>query len=157
MDIVVIRNAEHADIPKLIELSTALSMEDGQLHGEAINHDWARDHGAESFAKSIDAATSCILVALVNDQVIGSLHGYTQQAPLWRPVDIAVIISVFVESESRGSGVGTQLLSAFRTWAEESGAKRMAVSAFATNQAAIRFYQREGFAPFEVTLEKKLS
>lgn len=156
MDI-VIRNAEHTDIPKLIELSTALSMEDGQLHGTAINHDWARDHGAESFAKSIDAATSCILVALVNDQVIGSLHGYIQHAPSWRSVDIAVIISVFVEPAFRGKGVGTRILSAFRTWAEGSGAKRMAVTAFATNQAAISFYQREGFAPFEVTLELELS
>ncbi|MCA9834459.1 MAG: GNAT family N-acetyltransferase [Thermomicrobiales bacterium] len=152
-----IRPATHTDIPRLIELSTALSQEDGGLHGEAINHQWAQDFGTNSFARSIDDSNSHIIVAEIADQIVGSLHGYLRTTPSWRSVDIGVIISIFVEPAFRSAGLGAELVSVFSSWARASGAERLAVTAFATNQGAIGFYEREGFRRFEVTLEKELA
>lgn len=151
-----VREATHEDISTLVEFSTQLSQEDGKQHGQAINHDWAQDHGSETFARSIDSSISNILVAEGEGKLVGSLHGYIQYTPSWRSTPIAIIISIYTNPDYRGQGVGSSLIFAFQSWATEQGATRLAVSAFASNHAAIRFYERHGFQPFELTLEKTL-
>jgi len=52
--------------------------------------------------------------------------------------------------------VGGRLVDAFKTWATEQGAVRLTVTAYAANTDAIRFYQRNGFAPKSRELELKI-
>lgn len=151
-----IRNATHEDITDLIQISAQLSEEDGKIHGEAINHTWAEEFGNDAFIRSIDSPTSNILVAEVEGTLIGSLHGYIQGVPSWRSTPIAVIITLYTDSRFRGQGIGANLISAFESWAKENGATRIAVSAFVSNVGAQRFYERNGFGAFEVTLEKEI-
>jgi len=54
----------------------------------------------------------------------------------------------------RGSGVGGRLVAAFHKWATSVGVDRLAVSAYAANDGAIRFYQRHGFVPRTVLLQR---
>lgn len=58
---------------------------------------------------------------------------------------------MFVAPDRRGQGVGAGLVAAFRRWAVDRGAAQLRVTAYATNEAAIRFYQREGFTSLETT------
>ena len=58
-----------------------------------------------------------------------------------------------LESE-RGSGVGKALADAAEAVANEAGIEAMVVGVAHTNDGALRFYEREGYGPFYVTLMK---
>ena len=57
-----------------------------------------------------------------------------------------------VLEDARGAGVGGLLVAAARDVGRERGAERMFVGVAHTNEGALRFYEREGFMPFYVTL-----
>lgn len=70
-----------------------------------------------------------------------------------RPVRVAVLVSMYVSGEWRSSGIGRRLVGSFKDWARQQRADRISVGAFASNDDAIRFYQRMGFAPLKLILE----
>ncbi len=53
-------------------------------------------------------------------------------------------------------GVGERLVGEFLAWARERGAERASVTAYADNGCAIRFYERYGFRPRSVSLERRI-
>ncbi len=57
-----------------------------------------------------------------------------------------------VLAHARGNGVGRALLDAAADVAKEAGAQALAAGVAHTNTDAIRFYEREGFGQFYVTL-----
>lgn len=67
---------------------------------------------------------------------------------------MAEIFALYVIPEYRSQGVGERLVRSFLPWAREQGAERIVVAAFAANEAALRFYRRVGFVPFEIMLEQ---
>jgi len=52
--------------------------------------------------------------------------------------------------------VGALLVDEFLAWARERGAPHAVVTAFAANESAQRFYERQGFASHTVTLRTRL-
>jgi GNAT superfamily N-acetyltransferase len=52
---------------------------------------------------------------------------------------------------ARRTGVGSLLVRHFFTWARQGGARQASVTAYAANDAALRFYARHGFSPESVT------
>jgi GNAT superfamily N-acetyltransferase len=65
---------------------------------------------------------------------------------------VAEVESLSVAAGERGGGVGGRLMAAARSLATSLGAARLLVSVVHANEPALRFYRREGFAPFYVTL-----
>ncbi len=62
---------------------------------------------------------------------------------------------MYVLEGYRGQGVGARLVDEFLGWAWSRGAERASVVvAYAANERAIRFYQRAGFRPKSVSLER---
>jgi GNAT superfamily N-acetyltransferase len=57
------------------------------------------------------------------------------------------LISMWVEPDARGRGIGSNLVEAVRTWARADGAKELQLQVTANNHAAARLYQRCGFEP----------
>ncbi len=88
----------------------------------------------------------------------GALLGYAvvtvdQGPPTWRVGErVAELESLAVLAVARGERVGAALVAAARERARAAGAPRMAVGVAHSNAAALRFYEREGFAPFYVLL-----
>jgi ribosomal protein S18 acetylase RimI-like enzyme len=64
----------------------------------------------------------------------------------------AEIYSVSIAPEARGQGIGTQLLDTIDERLAALGIHDVAISAMVENDAAIRLYQRRGFAPRELML-----
>ena len=60
---------------------------------------------------------------------------------------------MYVAEAHRGGGLGRDLVGRFRAWARNRGAGQISVTAYAANGRAIRFYERVGFAPKNITLE----
>ena len=68
---------------------------------------------------------------------------------------VAEIETLSVAPEARSTGVGARLVAAARASAQQAGAATLLVAAVHTNEAALRFYQREGFEPFYVLLASR--
>lgn len=149
---IAIRPATPDDLDAIVAFAEALGREDGLAHGVATNPDWASQHGHETYRQLILRPTQLMLVA-ADDAPLGYLNATVREATSWRTATVAEIVTLFVDPAHRSRGVGHELIAEFRRWAIAQRADRLAVSAFARNERAIRFYQREGFLPYEVMLE----
>ncbi len=61
---------------------------------------------------------------------------------------VVEVETLSVLPDERGGGVGAALMEASRRWALERGAGSIAVGLAHTNDGGLRFYERQGFAPF---------
>ena len=67
---------------------------------------------------------------------------------------VAEVETLSVLESERGNGVGKALTEAAEEVAHEAGVQTLVVGVAHTNADAIRFYEREGYGPFYVTLMK---
>jgi GNAT superfamily N-acetyltransferase len=148
-----VRVARAEDIPGLVASSAALFAEDAGTRDPTMNVDWPHQHGHLRFTETIGDPDRLILVVDAGGEVVGHLTGVLNEGTAYRPVTIATLASLYVRPAHRSGGVGADLVRAFRDWARDRGADRVAVTAYAANTSALRFYQREGFIPHTVTLE----
>lgn len=93
------------------------------------------------------SADSIVLVARAPDRIVGLLVGYAaQSSPTRRPVEYAVLRTMYVSPDSRRLGAATMLTEGFLSWARERGCAEAHVDHYAANHAAGQFYERIGFA-----------
>lgn len=151
-----IRLAGREDIEVVVDLNQGLFREDSGSRDSATNPDWPRQEGAAYFSAFIDNRQTLLLVAGPPDAVTGYLAGRLHAASTLRPVVSASLESIFVEPASRGTGIGTALSRIFFAWANDHGANVAQVTAHARNESAIRLYERLGFEPLHLTLERTL-
>jgi ribosomal protein S18 acetylase RimI-like enzyme len=83
--------------------------------------------------------------------------GYAFAAP--KPGQVNLAIERFLDVETlavlpgaRGAGIGAALMDAVRDLAAELGIEHIQLSVRTANEGALRFYERQGFAPLYVTL-----
>jgi len=67
-----------------------------------------------------------------------------------------VIHNLYVRPASRDAGIGSRLLSAAEAALEDEGADVVSLEAMTANEAAVAFYERHGYRPHRVELEKPL-
>lgn len=92
--------------------------------------------------KLLSESNSILLVAVVDDEVIGVLdfHGGKGQRSHGGEFGMAVA------KPWRRRGVATALVSRLLAWAGENGIRRVGLQVFQNNSPAIRFYERLGFS-----------
>lgn len=151
-----IREAVPGDVPGLVECSVALFAEDGGTRDPDLNVDWPKEFAGDSMLAGLDDPARLILAAVRDGKVVGHLTAKVSEPAPIRPVRVAELMSMYVRPEARDGGVGARLVSAFKDWARTRRAERIAVTAYASNASAIRFYERAGFAPYHLKLEAGL-
>ena len=67
-----------------------------------------------------------------------------------------IVHNIYVRADDRGAGVGTALLSAAERTLTDRGADAVTLQAMAPNEAAHRFYRRNGYDAHRVEFEKPL-
>lgn len=92
----------------------------------------------QSFKREIDNPQGAFLVAVDESKVVG-YGGY------WLVVDEAHIITIAVDPDRRGTGVGRQLLTEMLAKAQDSKAVCATLEVRASNDAALRLYEGMGF------------
>lgn len=149
----LVRAAGPGDVEVLVALCAGLFVEDGGRRDVGMDTGWPERGGRRYFADVIAGDDSVGLVAEAGGAPAGYLVGRMAGPSDTRPLRVAVLESMYVRPERRRGGLGAALVAGFRAWAAGQGADRLSVTAYATNADAIRFYEREGFAPRSVTLE----
>ena len=87
---------------------------------------------------------SVIFVAVVGGEVVGFVDLHLKRPdgePRMLRDAVSVEIDIAVLPDSRGSGIGTDLMGAAEAWASEHGAEFMTLQVHTANLDAIRFYQ----------------
>lgn len=151
---VLIREAVQADLDGLVASNIALFGADAAVHERMRNPGWAAGHMAELVARVLADPETLVLAAVHGETIVGHLTGvFLPASAMWR-APRAELFSMHVTAAWRGQGIGTRLTGRFADWAAGRGAAQLRVSAYAANTGAIRFYQRHGFAPLDITLAR---
>jgi GNAT superfamily N-acetyltransferase len=75
------------------------------------------------------------------------------QASTWQDGRVLDVETLSVGPQARGRGVGAALLARVRAIHDAEGYGGVHLTAIAENADALRFYEREGFAPISITLQ----
>ncbi|MDP9849057.1 GNAT family N-acetyltransferase [Streptosporangium lutulentum] len=153
---VVVRPATVADLNGIVACSSALFAEDAGTHDLTLNLNWPAEHGLTRFSKALSDPDRLMLVADDGGRIVGHLTGTLFGPTTMRPVVVATLGSIYVRPTYRGRKVGVNLVEEFRAWARHHGAQYAGVTAYAGNEAAVRFYERNGFSMRSVVLETSL-
>jgi len=133
-----IEAATEADVPALSELLSVLFAQEAEF---APNPD-AQSRGLLRIITNPDVGI--VLVAREGSVVLGMVNLlYSVSTALGERV--VLLEDMVVVPEARGAGVGSLLLHEAVTVAKASGCRRVTLLTDQTNQAAQRFYKRQGF------------
>ncbi|MFE2267242.1 GNAT family N-acetyltransferase [Streptomyces griseosporeus] len=153
---VIVRPAQMGDLDGLVACSSALFAEDAGTRDPSVNVGWPREFGPERFAAGLGDPSRVLLVADCGGQIVGYLGGSVAEGSAMRPVKVATLVSMYVQSAYRRGGLGGRLVAQFAAWAKQVGAELAEVTAYSSNADAIRFYERSGFSSQSVTLRTSL-
>ncbi|HST67135.1 MAG TPA: GNAT family N-acetyltransferase [Mycobacteriales bacterium] len=156
MSEVTVRAAGREDVDAVVESVVGLFREDAGRNDPTVNVHWPALEGAENYGALVADGDCLLAVARDDDRVVGHLVGKLAQPDSFRRQRVAVLESMRVHPDARDAGVGTLLVRHFLDWARDREAVQASVSAYAANEAALRFYARQGFAPMTITLRATL-
>jgi GNAT superfamily N-acetyltransferase len=145
------------DIAEIIASADALVATDaGRYDPTATDLDWAARTGSAYATSLLANDDNVVLIARDGDAVVGHLVARLHGPGSVHPIRVAELESIHVYPRHRGRGIGEQLLNGFLAWATDKGARRASVTAYAANEGARRFYDRHGFTPRSVILDRDL-
>ena len=140
--------------------------DDQRRHGSHLRAAPNRDHIREAMLQH--AVTDTVLIAREegaggtadSDGDDGSPVGFItfgrESEEYTQDVARGLVHNIYVRADDRGAGVGTALLSAAERTLTDRGADAVALQAMAPNEAAHRFYRRNGYDAHRVEFEKPL-
>jgi shikimate dehydrogenase len=143
-----VRRATSADADKICRLHATLQ----SYHAEALPT-FFKQPTDEAFPPSsvtelLDEPFNLFFLAEVDGIVVGYLYADVRPAeetPMTYPLKRLWIHQIVVASEHRRQGVGAALLAAAKSYAAAQGINTLALSVWAFNQEALRFFEAQGF------------
>lgn len=149
---ITIDPATSADIDVLIELESALFIEDAGANDPFADTTWPAREGREDFEQLLGSPTSLVLIARHNSISCGFLAGYATPSSATRlAVEYAILRSLYVDRPARRLGAARQLSERFIEWARDRGCAEAHVDHYATNDTAGSLYDELGFKPRSVS------
>ena len=156
MSNVIIRKAKIEDLPYIQNLCNLLSKQ-SYLFDKDVNINWAHSkEGKKYYEERIEGNKGFCLIAEKENKIVGFASGSLHEADDWRLIKRVELDNVFITEQQRRSGIGKLFIDFIKKWAKEIKAERVTLTAYVTNDKALKFYERESFLPYEVTLEYKV-
>lgn len=157
MENIQVRKARSDDLASVLFLSDELTLSD-LPYDKNVDIHWAHtDKGKEYYSEKINGKNGICFVAECNKKIVGYATVAIKKVSSYRLVKVAEIENMVVDNEMRSKGIGKELLNYFIGWAKKIGADRACVNAFTSNKKGLAFYKREGFIPYDTTLELPLT
>ncbi len=145
--------ARSEDVGALVRLCSALFREDAGRRDPCTNVGWPAAHRRNHFLSLISRSDALCLLTKSGRTPVWYLAGYVGEPTEIRAVRIAELQSMYVQADSRNRGTGSALVDEFLSWAGGRMARRVSVTVHASNDLAVRFYERVGLRPKSITLE----
>jgi ribosomal protein S18 acetylase RimI-like enzyme len=142
------------DLAAVIRLCRDFFAEYGGHHQEFFDTDNLKDADISGrFLKSMESDDSATIIALIDDVIVGYAYVALKDQPgFYKVKRIGAISGLMVAKEHRRKGVATRLLAEARAFFVGNGIKYFTVFTAVANQAAIKFYERNGMTPLHTTL-----
>lgn len=155
-----IKKATSDNLPELRSMLGQLYAKEQHDYDTLLNIDWPfSKEGDDYFEKMLSDPRAYVILACREQQTVGYLIGkISDTGGSWRHLqEQAELENMWVLPEFRNQGAGSMLVTEFLSFVRASGVKNVKVMSFAKNQSALKFYQKHGFAPLDVTLETNLT
>ena len=99
-------------------------------------------------------AADQVQVARASSAVIGFVMYHVATGVYDQDTTRGVVDNVYVRPAHQGRGVGSRLLDAAEAALAEAGVETLAISVLAANEGARRLYERRGYRPHRIELER---
>ncbi len=151
-------NGNNGDLQIIQKLNHDLFISDSSSDPE-LNLNWPLEKdGEDYFRRMINEEIGICFVAEDGNEVIGYLAGcISTRTNSARPVKRSEVENMLVREDYRSKGIGSNLIRIFLKWSKEKGVDKAFVIAYAPNDKAIKFYERNNFHPYSIELEQDLS
>jgi GNAT superfamily N-acetyltransferase len=146
--VIEVRRAIAADAEAITRIARDVhAMHAGALP-EVFQPSLAEEAGAADFARLTSSDGHLLLAAHDGREVVGYAHAEVQRqppSPYKRAAARLHVHAMGVSAAHRGKGTGSALLAALREEARRRSLDGLSLEVYAFNEAARRFYEREGF------------
>ncbi len=155
---ITIKTADLNDLQKIQELNFKLFEKEYKEYDPLLDLGWTfGEAGTGYFQNRIAKDDGCVLVALADNEIVGYLCGGLTKAEVYRKLPlVAELENTFVQEDYRSKGIGKQLYDEFLVWCREKKVGKVKVEASAQNELAIKFYRKNHFKDYALTLEVDL-
>ncbi|OPB00383.1 GNAT family N-acetyltransferase [Pseudomonas fluorescens] len=143
----MIRNALPTDAKAIAQVHVSSWQE---AYRDLIPADYLNSLGAmlakreAHWVRAIEAGESCVLVAEVNDQVVGWISVGASRDEDVAGGNVGEVLAIYVLAGYWQTGVGLALWKAGLQWLEQQGYECLTLWVLSRNERAIRFYRRAG-------------
>ena len=158
MDNFIIRKAKQSDLKEIIRLNYDLFKKEYKDFDKTLNMGWTHKAGKKIFKEKIsDSKNSFLEVIEYKGKIIGYLCGSLDIIADYRnKKKYGTLDNMFIEKRFRGSGLGTKITQNFVNWCKNKKVSIISVTASSKNKPTIEFYRKNGFADYDLVLEKRL-
>ncbi len=148
-----IRKATLNDLPTIQSLCNELGEQSIGFDPE-LSTTWASNHEGEKYYRErLSGKDGVVFIAEEAGEILGFVSTTINNPDTWRLTKRVEVDNIFLAHTHRGKGVGKKLIEEVKKWSQDIQANRVFLTAFSQNKKAIAFYEREGFIPYEITLE----
>lgn len=146
-----IRTATNDDADTVTDLW--LDLAGGQRsYGSHILAEENRSTAREAVFKHVVADE--LTVAIEDDEILGFVMFAVESSDYAQDTSRGLVRNIYVAPDHRRQGIGTALLKDAERRLRDRGVDRLALEVMAENESARRFYQRHGYTPHRISLEK---
>ncbi|MBB6453558.1 GNAT superfamily N-acetyltransferase [Salirhabdus euzebyi] len=158
-----LKSATNEDEDQFLKLVLKLSEFNRQNHKEQNKYDYYElvisEIQRRAKEKFLQRHTQSVFLrlAILDGEAIGYVlaETYNEQAFADNGTGkMGLIDEIFVLEKTRGLGVGKKLMDEAIKWLESKKVKKMKLHAYTWNEKAIQVYEKMGFTPYAISLEK---
>lgn len=148
-----IRKAALSDLKEIQNLNNELFKKEFNDYDKSLKIDWPYQKEGEQYFKNVINKNYLSVAVDDNNNIIGYIAGSLNVQGTYNTTKIAELDNMFIKEEYRGYGIGSKLVSKFKKYCQENGVSIIRVTAYFKNKEAIKFYIKNNFNEFELTLK----
>ncbi|WP_253736894.1 GNAT family N-acetyltransferase [Halohasta salina] len=127
---------------------------DQQQYGSRLSTEANRQAVSETIARHI--VTGGLLVAREDEAIRGFVMYHVEDGRYQQDETTGIIVTLYVRSEFRDDGIGSELLAAAEEQLAAEGVDTVTLEVLAANDDARRFYSRQGYRTHRLELAKRI-
>jgi ribosomal protein S18 acetylase RimI-like enzyme len=159
MSAMTIRLAEGRDKSAIVDLIHALNLFEAGLCADRRTDFSAAEECFEAIEARIARDGGALVVACEDEAILGVLSlAFAVDEPFVQAElrNHGIVMDLVVAQEHRNRGIGRMLLAEAERRTKARGLARLTIGVLSANRAALASYERSGFAPYMIMLNKNL-